>query len=169
MTLPEAELSFYFAAAAQLEPALRPAFAERVATILQSQADPGPGDVDRAVRQALIGLWVLPPVEEVKRLALESPDAGLRSDQSAHGVGRRAEYVIHARCKRTRRAIGSGAVGSAWSRPRVVRRQHCRIVYRATRSRCKSRDDAVFPAVPTLCRITLVRRSHFRLMIVIAA
>ena len=39
MTLPEAELSFYFAAAAQLEPALRPAFAERVATILQSQAD----------------------------------------------------------------------------------------------------------------------------------
>ena len=60
MTLPEAELSFYFAAAAQLEPALRPAFAERVATILQSQADPGPGDVDRAVRQALIGLWVPP-------------------------------------------------------------------------------------------------------------
>ena len=66
MTLPEAELSFYFAARAQLEPALRPSFAERVATILQSQADPGPGDVDRAVRQALIGLWVLPPVEEVK-------------------------------------------------------------------------------------------------------
>ena len=66
MNLPEAELSFYFAARAQLEPALRPAFAERVATILQSQADPAPGDVDRAVRQALIGLWVPPPVEEVK-------------------------------------------------------------------------------------------------------
>ena len=65
MTLPEAELSLYFAAAAQLEPALRPAFAERVATILQSQPDPGPGDVDRAVR-ALIGLWVPPLVEEVK-------------------------------------------------------------------------------------------------------
>ena len=46
MTLPEAELSFYFAAAAQLEPALRPAFTERVATILQSHADPGPGDVE---------------------------------------------------------------------------------------------------------------------------
>ena len=44
----------------------------------------------------------------------------------------------------------------------MVRRQHCRIVYRATRSRCESRDDAVFPAVPTLCRITLVRRFHFR-------
>ena len=33
----------------------------------------------------------------------------------------------------------------------------------------ESRDDAVFPAVPTLCRITLVRRSHFRPTIVIAA
>src|SRR5882757_2734926 len=44
------------AAAAQLEPALPPAFTECVA-ILQSHADPGPGDVDRAVRQALIGLW----------------------------------------------------------------------------------------------------------------
>ena len=66
-------------------------------------------------------------------------------------------------------AIDSGAVGFAWSRPRMVRRQHCRIVYRATRSRCESRDDAVFPAVPTLCRITLVRRSHFRPAIVIAA
>ena len=46
MTLPEVELSFYFAAAAQLEPALRPAFTERVVTILQSHADPGPGDVE---------------------------------------------------------------------------------------------------------------------------
>jgi len=45
VTLPEVELSFYFAAAAQLEPALRPAFTERVATILQSPADPGPGSV----------------------------------------------------------------------------------------------------------------------------
>ena len=34
----------------------------------------------------------------------------------------------------------------------MVRRQHCRVVHRATRSRCESRDDAVFPAVPTLCR-----------------
>jgi hypothetical protein len=64
--LPEAELSFYFAAAAQLEPALRPAFTERVVTIFQSQADPGPGDVDRAVRQALIGLWVPPEETELR-------------------------------------------------------------------------------------------------------
>jgi hypothetical protein len=60
MTLPEAELSFYFAAAAQLEPTLRPVFAERVAQILGAHRDPGPGDVDRAVRQALVGLWIPP-------------------------------------------------------------------------------------------------------------
>jgi hypothetical protein len=66
VTLPEVELSFYFAAAAQLEPALRPAFTERVATILQSPADPGPGDVNRAVRQALIGLWVPPDETELR-------------------------------------------------------------------------------------------------------
>jgi hypothetical protein len=62
--LPEAELSFYFAAAAQLEPALRPAFTERVVTILQSHADPGPGDVDHAIRSVLIGLWV--PLDETE-------------------------------------------------------------------------------------------------------
>jgi len=66
VTLPEAEQSFYFAAAAQLEPALRPAFTERVATILQSPVDPGPGDVNRAVRQALIGLWVPPDETELR-------------------------------------------------------------------------------------------------------
>ena len=58
-------------------------------------------------------------------------------------------------------AIGSGTVGSAWSRPCMVRRQHCRIVYRATRSRCESRDDAFLSAVPILYRITLIRRSYF--------
>ena len=77
MTLPEAELSFHFAAAAQLKPVLRPAFTERVATILQSQADPGPGDVDRAVRQALIGLQQIselmsnPEVEVIGMLPAE--------------------------------------------------------------------------------------------------
>jgi hypothetical protein len=34
MTLPETELNFYFAAVAQLEPAWRPVFAERVAQVL---------------------------------------------------------------------------------------------------------------------------------------
>ena len=64
MTLPETELSFYFAVVAQLEPALRPVFAERVAQILGAHSDPGPGDVDRAVRQALAGLWIPPEVTD---------------------------------------------------------------------------------------------------------
>ena len=45
---------------AQLEPALRGVFAERVAAILGAHPGPGPGDVDRAVLQALVGLWMLP-------------------------------------------------------------------------------------------------------------
>ena len=79
MTLPEAELSFYFAAAAQLEPALRPAFTERVVTILQSHADPGPGDVNRVVRQTLIGLWVPPDETELRPTALASRYAVFRA------------------------------------------------------------------------------------------
>jgi hypothetical protein len=66
MTLPEPELSFFFAAAAQLKPALRPVFAERVAQILGAHRDPRPLDVDRAVRQALVGLWVPPAIEELR-------------------------------------------------------------------------------------------------------
>ena len=45
MTLPEAELSFYFAALAQLEPARRPVFTERVTRLLGAHPNPGPGDV----------------------------------------------------------------------------------------------------------------------------
>ena len=48
MTLPEAELSFYFAALAQLEPARRPVFTERVTRLLGAHPNPGPGDVGRA-------------------------------------------------------------------------------------------------------------------------
>ena len=66
MTLPEAELSFYFAAIAQLDPDRRSVFAERVAQILGAHPDPGPGDVDRAVRQALFGLWTPPAIEELR-------------------------------------------------------------------------------------------------------
>ena len=43
MTLPEAELSFYFAAPAQLEPARRPVFTERVTRLLGAHPNPGPG------------------------------------------------------------------------------------------------------------------------------
>jgi hypothetical protein len=64
--LPEAELSFYFAALAQLAPDVRPVFAERVARLLGAHPDPGPGDVDRAVRAALVGLWTPPEAEELR-------------------------------------------------------------------------------------------------------
>src|SRR6516162_6279450 len=67
VTLPEAELSFYFAALAQLEPARRPVFTERVTRLLGAHPNPGPGDVDRAVRQALVGLWTPPAIEEFQR------------------------------------------------------------------------------------------------------
>jgi hypothetical protein len=43
VTLPEAELSFYFAALAQLEPARRPVFTERVTRLLGAHPNPGPG------------------------------------------------------------------------------------------------------------------------------
>ena len=56
--------------------ALRPAFTERVVTILQSHADPGPGDVNGVVRQALIGLWFLPDETELRSSALASRYAG---------------------------------------------------------------------------------------------
>ena len=58
MTLPDADVSFFWAAMAQLEPEVRPVFAERVARILGSHPAPDCGDVDRAVRAALAGLWV---------------------------------------------------------------------------------------------------------------
>jgi hypothetical protein len=66
MTLPEIEVSFFFAALAQLAPDARPIFIERVGQILGSHPAPDCGDVDRAIRSALVGLWVPPPVEEVK-------------------------------------------------------------------------------------------------------
>jgi hypothetical protein len=63
--LPEDELSFVLAAERQLAPDLRAVFVERVARSLGAHPSPGRGDVDRAVRQALDGLWV-PPVLERK-------------------------------------------------------------------------------------------------------
>jgi hypothetical protein len=64
--LPEVELSFVLAAESQLVPDLRPVFVERVAGSLGAHPDPGPGDVDRAVRQALAGLRVPPALETTR-------------------------------------------------------------------------------------------------------
>ena len=56
MILPSADESFFYAALHQLDPAVRPTFLARVAASLAALRDPGPGDVDRAIRAALIGL-----------------------------------------------------------------------------------------------------------------
>jgi hypothetical protein len=64
IALPEAELAFYYAAIEQIDPADRQAFMERVANTLDALCrfcEPGPGDVDRAIRLAFEALWVPPP------------------------------------------------------------------------------------------------------------
>jgi hypothetical protein len=40
-----------------------------VACILGAHPDPDVGDVDRAVRQALVGLWEPPAIEELRVLS----------------------------------------------------------------------------------------------------
>ena len=63
MTLPEDEQAFLCDALAQLAPGVRPVFAARMIEHLQAHVDPGPGDVDRALRAAWAGLWA-PPITE---------------------------------------------------------------------------------------------------------
>jgi hypothetical protein len=60
VTLPEDEQAFLCCALAQLSPDMRPVFMARLVEYLQAHSDPGPGDIDRAIRQALEGLWVPP-------------------------------------------------------------------------------------------------------------
>jgi hypothetical protein len=66
VTLPEAEQAFLCDALAQLEPDVRPVFAARMVAYLQALADPGVGDVDRALRAAWVGLWVPPVLAETR-------------------------------------------------------------------------------------------------------
>ena len=54
---PRRRLWFIAAAARQLHPTMRETFAARVHTALQDIHEPGPGDVDRVVREALKGIW----------------------------------------------------------------------------------------------------------------
>jgi hypothetical protein len=51
----------FYAALHQLDPAVRSTFLVRVAAIIGAHPAPGPGDVDRAIRAALVGLWTPPP------------------------------------------------------------------------------------------------------------
>ena len=62
MTLPGDEQAFLCHALAQLEPDVRAVFTARMVEHLQAIADPGAGDVDRALRAALVGLWTPPDI-----------------------------------------------------------------------------------------------------------
>ncbi len=74
----------------QLEPDRRAIFAERVANTLDAYSpfcELGPGDVDRAIRAALVGLWVPPTIEPrtVPRWARNTPCYEPISKQAAEG------------------------------------------------------------------------------------
>ena len=57
IAIPEDDYSFVAAVLRQLHPVHRPVFSARVIDLLQALPDPGPGDIDRAVRMALRGIW----------------------------------------------------------------------------------------------------------------
>jgi hypothetical protein len=63
MTLPGDEQAFLCNALAQLAPDVRPVFTARMVEHLQALTDPGVGDVDRALRAALVGLWTPPELD----------------------------------------------------------------------------------------------------------
>ena len=96
MTLSETEQGFFFAALGQLDPALRPIFAERVARFLGAHPDPGPGDVDRAGRQALVGLWVPPESIELRAPPRWDRDVPGGSSGLQNGPGEGGGFVIPA-------------------------------------------------------------------------
>jgi hypothetical protein len=73
--LPEDEQVFLCNALAQLEPDVRPVFTARMVGHLQVIADPGPGDVDRALRAAWAGLWTPPETIELRATSRWDRDA----------------------------------------------------------------------------------------------
>jgi hypothetical protein len=75
VTLPGDEQAFLCNALAQLAPDVRPVFTTRMVEHLQVIADPGPGDVDRALRAALVGLWVPPLDTELRAVSRWDRDA----------------------------------------------------------------------------------------------
>jgi hypothetical protein len=74
VTLPEDEQAFLCHALAQLAPEARPVFTARMVEYLRALADPGVGDVDRALRAAWVGLWTPPELEHrVSRWDRDAP------------------------------------------------------------------------------------------------
>ena len=66
MILPGDEQAFLCHALAQLAPDVREVFTARMVEHLQALADPGVGDVDRALRAALVGLWTPPDIDGLR-------------------------------------------------------------------------------------------------------
>ena len=69
LRLSAAERLFYFDLLSQLTPDARALFEARVAELLLVIADPGEGDVDRAVRAAFEACGWIPPPDGVERTA----------------------------------------------------------------------------------------------------
>jgi hypothetical protein len=86
VTLPEDEQAFLCCALAQLTPDVRPVFTARLVAYLQALADPGVGDVDRALRAAWTGLWE-PPLET------DRPARWTRDTPSFERMSKRAREV----------------------------------------------------------------------------
>jgi hypothetical protein len=104
MSLPEIEVSFFFAALAQLAPDARPIFTERVSQILGSHPAPDCGDVDRAIRAAFEALWVPPP-------AIDRPYARWhRSAASFERISKAAQPVVEVKRRHRRAKLGFGYV-----------------------------------------------------------
>jgi hypothetical protein len=85
VTLPGDEQAFLCHALAQLEPDVRPVFAARMVEHLRAIAKPGPGDVDRALRAALVGLWTPPAIETTRvpsRWSRDTPRFDLASKRT---------------------------------------------------------------------------------------
>jgi hypothetical protein len=103
VTLPEDERSFFFAALGQLDPDVRPVFIERVVAILGAypHCEFGPGDFDRAIRAALVGLWVPPAFEEARGTSRWDRDR-----PSFERVSKRAQPVEARRRRRPKPGFG---------------------------------------------------------------
>ena len=119
--LPDAEIAFFFQAMGQLAPELRPVFAERVANTLGAYSpfcEPGPGDVDRAIRAAVRRL--VDPACDRGGAAVSRWDqakAEVRAGVEAGGLGRRSPESRRSRSQRGHNRVSELVIDDARRRP----------------------------------------------------